>query len=57
MSLVGKLSRVAALSSTGYDTPIALSKNDIKSLVEKFGLAAKEDVAGFEALDVRHMVT
>ena len=40
-------------AAPGYDTPTALSTSGVKSLVKKFGLAAKRcDEAGFDVLDV-----
>ena len=40
-------------AAPGYDTPSALSTSGVKSLVKKFGLAAKRcDEAGFDVLDV-----
>ena len=40
-------------AAPGYDTPAALSTSGVKSLVKKFGLAAKRcDEAGFDVLDV-----
>ena len=40
-------------AAPGYDTPIALSNSQVKSLIKKFGnAAARCDDAGFDILDV-----
>ena len=52
-SRAGKLSH-ADIPAARHDTPSALSTSGVKSLVKKFGLAAKRcDEAGFDVLDVQ----